>query len=110
MINPIYQPGSQRPQISKPIPAQEPYQPLVVDARRPGASAEYRGLQAGLRDDPSIGVPVDQTDYQDLDQTEQTQKYQGLVAEGALEVRKENIENQIFYILDYRNVCFIPWV
>ncbi|KAL9959338.1 hypothetical protein ACROYT_G032652 [Oculina patagonica] len=88
VINPIYQPGSQRPQISKPIPAQEPYQPLVVDTRGPGASAEYRGLQAGLRDDPRIGVPVDQTDYQDLDQTEQTQKYQGLVAEGALEDRE----------------------
>ena len=110
MANPSYQPGLQRPQISEPLrpPAPQPYQPLIVGTRAPGVSAEYRELQIELRDDHKIGIPVDLTDYQDLDQSSQAQKYQVLVAEAAFEVKTEDIGHQIFFILDFFYVRLTP--
>ena len=79
----------------------------MVDGRGPGTSVEYRGLQAGLRDDLRIGAPVNRTNYQDLDDTHQAEKYQYLVAEGASEVKTKNIVCQIIFTLDSFYVYFI---
>lgn len=56
-----------------------------------GVSAEYRALEGGHRDDHLIGVPVDATDYQDLDQTNPREKYKSLLVVGSFsKVKKEN--------------------
>ena len=93
VTNPIYQPGLQRPCISNPLPIthQGPYQPLIVNTSERGGSAEYRALEGGHRDDQLVGVPVDVTDYQDLDQTNPREKYKSLLVVGSFsEVKKEN--------------------
>jgi len=84
VTNPIYQSDLQRPCISDPLPAthQEPYQPLIVNTKERGVSAEYRALEGGHRDDQRVGVPVDVTDYQDLDQTNPRAKYKSLLIVG----------------------------
>ena len=51
--------------------------------------AEYHALQGGHRDDQRVGVPVDVTDYQDLDQTNPREKYKSLLIVGRCsEVKK----------------------
>ncbi|KAJ7381593.1 hypothetical protein OS493_040225, partial [Desmophyllum pertusum] len=88
--NPTYQQGLQRPRISEPVTAQEPYQSLLVDIMRSGgSSAEYWRLEGGQRDDHRVGVPVDQTNYQGLVQANQGDKYQCLVADVTLKVMKK---------------------
>lgn len=55
-------------------------------------SSEYRALEGGHRDDQRVGVPVDITDYQDLDQTKPRDKYESLLVVGSSsEVNKENL-------------------
>ena len=91
--NPIYQPGLQRPCISKPLPIthQGPYQPLIVNTSERGVSAEYRALEGGPRNDQLVGIPVDVTAYQDLDQTSPRDKYKSLLIVSSFsEVKKEN--------------------
>ncbi|KAJ7369571.1 hypothetical protein OS493_037912 [Desmophyllum pertusum] len=53
-----------------------------------GSSAEYRGLEGRQGDDHRVGVPVDQTNYQELVQANQGDKYQCLVADATLKERE----------------------
>ena len=54
-------------------------------------SGEYRALEGRHRDDHRAGVPVDLTDYQDLDQTNPRDKYKSLLVVGSFsQVKKEN--------------------
>ena len=65
-----------------------------------GVSAEYRALERGHRDDQLVGVPVDVTDYQDLDQTNPREKYKSLLVVGSFSEVKERKLCRVFLFSD----------